>query len=269
MDLLLSGKRAIVTGASAGIGRAVVEALAAEGCDVAFCARREQLLDEIAQNTQESSGCRLIPIRADLTQRSAIDGFVARAAKSLGGIDLVINNGGVATFSELFDIPDGPWQQNAELRLMSYVRTARAAIPHLRNAGGGRIINVTGNSGRQPIPYHRPGGASTAAIVNLTDSLATYLAKDRIHVLTCSPGPVRTACLVDQLAMNAKLWQVSVEEAERRFAADCPLGYIPSAADIAGVITFLASPRAAYMTGATVTADGGVTRGMWSLLQEP
>lgn len=269
MDLLLSGRRAIVTGASAGIGRAVVETLAAEGCDVAFCARRGDLLDEIAHLTHASSGRRLIPIQADLTQRPAIDDFVARAAEALGGIDVVINNAGVSNFSELFDVPDEHRQQDNELRLMSYVRTARAAIPHLRIAGGGRIINVTGTSGRQPMPYHRPGGAATAAIVNLTDSLATYLAKDRIHVLTCSPGPVRTACLVDQLAMNAKLWRVSIDEAERRFAADCPLGYIPSAADIAGVITFLASPRAAYMTGATVTADGGVTRGIWNLLQEP
>ncbi len=181
----------------------------------------------------------------------------------------MINNAGVSMFTELFDVPDERWQENAELRLMSYVRTARAAIPHLRNAGGGRIINVTGNSGRQPVPFHWPGGGSNAAIVNLTDSLATYLAKDLIHVLTCAPGPVRTACLINQLETNAKLWQVSFEEAERRFAADCPLGYIPNPEDIAGVITFLASPRASYMTGTTITADGGVTRGIWILLQEP
>jgi 3-oxoacyl-[acyl-carrier protein] reductase len=83
------------------------------------------------------------------------------------------------------------------------------------------------------------------------------------------PGERPRACLLAQIAANAKLWQVPVDEAERRFAADCPLGYIPRAEDIAGVIVFLASPRAAYMTGTTVTVDGGVTRGIWNVLQEP
>lgn len=259
---MLNGKRAIVTGASEGIGRAVVEALASEGCDVAFCARRQELLDELAEATAAASGRRLIPLQADLMQPEAIEAFVGQSAEALGGIDIVINNCGASIFAELFDIPDERWLQDIELKLMSYVRTTRAAIPHLRGAGGGRIVNVGGNGGRQPIPYHLPGGASNAAILNLTVSLASYLAKDQIHVLTCAPGPVRTARLVKQIAANAKLWGVDVEEAERRFTADCPLGYIPSAEDIAGIIAFLASPRAAYMTGTTVTVDGGITRGI-------
>jgi NAD(P)-dependent dehydrogenase (short-subunit alcohol dehydrogenase family) len=262
MDLILKDKRAIVTGASEGIGRAIVEVLASEGCDVAFCARRIELLEEVAQSTAAATGRRLVPLQADLTARAAIDGFVEEAAEALGGIDIVINNAGASIFAELFDIPDERWLQDIELKFMSYVRTTRAAIPHLREAGGGRIVNVAGNGGRQPIPYHLPGGASNAAILNMTVSLAAYLAKDSIHVLTCAPGPVRTARLVKQIAANAKLWNVSFEEAEKRFTADCPLGYIPSAEDVAGVIVFLASARAAYMTGTTVTVDGGITRGI-------
>jgi len=262
MDLMLKDKRAIVTGASEGIGRAIVEALAAEGCDVAFCARRIELLQEVAQSTAADTGRRLVPLQADLSERAAIDGFVQEAADALGGIDIVINNAGASIFAPLFEIPDERWLQDIELKLMSYVRTTRAAIPHLREAGGGRIVNVAGNSGRQPIAYHLPGGASNAAILNLTVSLAAYLAKDSIHVLTCSPGPVRTARLLKQIAANAKLWNVSFEEAETRFTADCPLGYIPTAEDVAGVIVFLASARAAYMTGTSVTVDGGITRGI-------
>jgi 3-oxoacyl-[acyl-carrier protein] reductase len=262
MDLQLENKRAIVTGASEGIGRAIVEVLAAEGCDVAFCARRQELLDEVAHTVEAATGRRLVPLRADLTQRQAIDKFVEQAARDLGGIDIVVNNAGASIFAELFDIPDERWLQDIELKFMSYVRTSRAAIPHIRAAGGGRIVNVAGNGGRQPIAYHLPGGASNAAILNFTVSLASYLAQDQIHVLTCAPGPVRTARLVKQIAANAKLWEVSFEEAERRFTSDCPLGYIPSAEDIAGVIAFLASSRAAYMTGTTVTVDGGITRGI-------
>lgn len=261
MDLELKDKRAIVTGASEGIGRAVVEVLAREGCDVAFCARRQELLDELAEATAAASGRRLIPLRADLQQRHEIDRFVQRAADELGGIDIVVNNAGASIFAELLDIPDERWLEDIELKLMSYVRIIRAAVPHLRD-GGGRIVNVGGNGGRQPLPYHLPGGASNAAILNLTVSLASYLAKDGIHVLTCAPGPVKTARFVKQIAANAKLWDVSEEEAEKRFTADCPLGYVPTATDIAGVIAFLSSPRAAYMTGTTVTVDGGITRGI-------
>ena len=262
MDLRLENKRAIVTGASEGIGRAVVEMLASEGCDVAFCARRKELLEEVAESVRSATGRRLVPISADLMRREAIDAFVDGAAQQLGGIDIVVNNAGASIFAPLLEVPDERWLQDIELKLMSYVRTSRAAIPHLRAAGGGRIVHIAGNGGRQPIPYHLPGGASNAAILNFTVSLANYLAPDRIHVLTCAPGPVRTARLVKQIAANAKLWDVSFEEAERRFTADCPLGYIPSAEDIAGVIAFLASDRAAYMTGTTVTVDGGITRGI-------
>ena len=262
MDLKLTGKRAIVTGASEGIGRAVVEELAAEGCDVAFCARRGDLLEEIAEQAAAKTGRRLVPLVADLSRREAIDQFVEQAESELGGIDIVVNNAGASIFAELMDVPDERWLQDIELKLMSYVRTSRAAIPHLRKAGGGRIVHVGGNGGRQPMPYHLPGGASNAAILNFTVSLASYLAKDRIHVLNCAPGPVRTARFIKQVTANAELWGVDFEEAEKRFTDETPLGYIPTQEEIAGVIVFLASERAAYMTGTTVTVDGGITRGI-------
>jgi 3-oxoacyl-[acyl-carrier protein] reductase len=262
VDLRLESKRAIVTGGSEGIGRAVVEALAAEGCDVAFCARRRELVEQVAHQVHAATGRRLVPYAADLSRREKIDDFVAYAAQELGGIDIVVNNAGASIFAPLFEIPDERWLEDIELKFMSSVRTSRAAIPHLRAAGGGRIVNVAGNGGRQPIPYHLPGGASNAAILNFTVSLANYLAKDRIHVLTCAPGPVRTARLVKQIEANAKLWGLPFEDAETRFTSECPLGYIPSPEDIAGVIAFLASDRAAYMTGTTVTVDGGITRGI-------
>jgi NAD(P)-dependent dehydrogenase (short-subunit alcohol dehydrogenase family) len=144
---------------------------------------------------------------------------------------------------------------------MGYVRTIRAALPHLRRQGG-RIVNVGGNAGRQPLPYHLPGGSANAAILNLTVALGQHLARDRIHVLTCAMGPVRTARFVKQIAANARRWGISEEEAEQRFLDELPLGYVPSVEEIAGIIAFLASPRAAYMTGTTVTVDGGITRGI-------
>ena len=261
MDLRLTDKRALVTGASEGIGRAVVESLAREGCDVAFCSRRQAALDEVADTVGARTGRRLFPVRADMSKLADVDGFVTTAAERLGGIDIVVNNAGASIFAEFEDIPDERWLSDIELKLMGYVRTIRAALPHLRRQGG-RIVNIGGNAGRQPLPYHLPGGSANAAILNLTVSLGQHLAPDGIHVLTCAIGPVRTARFVKQISANAKRWGVSDEEAERRFVDELPLGYVPSVEEVADVVTFLASPRAAYMTGTTVTVDGGITRGI-------
>jgi NAD(P)-dependent dehydrogenase (short-subunit alcohol dehydrogenase family) len=261
MDLGLTGKRAVVTGASEGIGRAVVQALAREGCDVAFCARRKEALDETARALAAETGRRLFPVPADMSVRADIEAFVSTGAELLGGIDIVVNNAGASIFAEFDDVPDERWLSDIELKLMGYVRTIRAALPYLRRQGG-RIVNVGGNAGRQPLPYHLPGGSANAAILNLTVALGQHLARDRIHVLTCAMGPVRTARFVKQIAANARRWGISEEEAEQRFLDELPLGYVPSVEEIAGIIAFLASPRAAYMTGTSVTVDGGITRGI-------
>jgi NAD(P)-dependent dehydrogenase (short-subunit alcohol dehydrogenase family) len=262
MDLMLSDKRALVTGASEGIGRAVVEMLAAEGCDVAFCSRRQEALDELAVEVAEKSGRRLLPIASDVSDREQVEDFVARAAAGLGGVDILVNNAGASIFGPLEEVPDERWAADIELKLLSYVRGTRAALPHLRAAGGGRVVHIGGNAGRQPLTYHLPGGACNAAILNLTVALAQDVAKDNIHVLNCAPGPVKTARFVKQVAANARKWGVSEAEAEERFTSELPLGYVPTAEEVAGVIVFLASPRAAYMTGTTVTVDGGITRGI-------
>ena len=261
MDLELAGKRALVTGASEGIGRAVVELLAAEGCDVAFCSRRLEVLEEMAEELGARTGRRLVPIRADMSELADINGFVATAAERLGGIDIVVNNAGASVFAEFEDVPDDRWLSDIELKLVGYVRTIRAALPFLRRQGG-RIVNVAGNAGRQPLPYHLPGGSANAAILNLTVALGQHLAGDGIRVLACAMGPVRTARFVKQIQANAKRWGVSEEEAERRFTDELPLKYVPSPEEIARVIVFLASSGAAYMTGTTVTVDGGITRGI-------
>lgn len=263
MDLKLSGKRALVTGASEGIGRAVVELLAEEGCDVAFCARRQAVLDEVAATVAERTKRRLVGMAVDVSDTNALADFVTSAADQLGGIDIVVNNVGASIFAPFDEVPDERWMADIELKLMSYVRTTRAALPHLRKSGAGaRVIMVGGNAGRQPLPYHLPGGAANAALLNLTVSLANWLAPEGIHVIACAPGPVKTARYQKQLAANAKLWGVDVEEAERRFVSDLPLGWVPSAEEVAQSIVFLASPRAAYVTGTCLTVDGGITRGI-------
>jgi 3-oxoacyl-[acyl-carrier protein] reductase len=261
MDLELTGKHALVTGASEGIGRAIVEALAAEGCDVAFCSRRQQVLEGVAAEIAGRTGRRLVPMAADMAKPDEITTFVKGAAEQLGGLDIVVNNAGSSIFAEFDDVPDERWLSDIELKLVGYVRTIRAALPYLRRQGG-RIVNVAGNAGRQPLPYHLPGGSANAGILNLTVSLGQYLAPDGIRVLCCAMGPVRTARFVKQIRANAERWGVSDEEAERRFTDELPLKYVPSPDEIAKVIVFLASSASGYMTGTTVTVDGGITRGI-------
>ena len=240
MDLELTGKRALVTGASEGIGRAVVEALAAEGCDVAFCARRQGPLDELARSVAERTGRRTVPVSADMSKREDIERFVATAADQLGGVDILVNNAGASIFAEFEDIPDDRWLADIELKLVGYVRTIRAALPHLRRQRG-RIVNIGGNAGRQPLPYHLPGGSANAAILNLTVALGQHLAGDGVRILTCAMGPVRTARFVKQIHANAVRWGIGDEEAEKRFTDELPLGYVPTPEELADVIVFLAS----------------------------
>jgi NAD(P)-dependent dehydrogenase (short-subunit alcohol dehydrogenase family) len=261
LDLGLTKKRALVTGASEGIGRATVRALAAEGCDVAFCARREDELKRLSDEVRSHEGRTAFPFRADMTRREEIDAFVSQAADELGGIDIVVNNAGSSIFAGFLDVPDERWLADIELKLVGYVRIARAALPYLEE-GGGRIINVAGNAGKQPLPYHLPGGASNAGVLNFTVALAQQVAERGVYVIAVAPGPVRTSRFEKQLDELAREYGTSRDEAERRFVDSLPLKYVPTAEEVADVITFLASPRAAYMTGTTVTVDGGITRGI-------
>jgi 3-oxoacyl-[acyl-carrier protein] reductase len=262
VDLRLRGRRALVTGASAGIGRAVVRALAVEGCNVAFCARRAEPLAELAAQVSGTAGRRAVPVVADMTRPADVERFIAEAADALGGIDILVNNAATSTLGTISEVSDEQWSYDLDVKLLGYVRACRAALPHLRAAGGGRILNVTGNAARQPIAQQMSGGAATAAVLNFTVALAAQVAADGIHVIAVAPGPVLTPRVEAQAQALAQRLGVTVQEAVGRMGRELPLGRIPEAAEIAGIVAFLASERAAYMTGTTVTVDGGISRGI-------
>jgi 3-oxoacyl-[acyl-carrier protein] reductase len=260
MDLELKGRRALVTGASEGIGHASALALAAEGCDVAFCSRRAPLLEELAEEVRARHGVAAHPIVADCSTLEGCESFVEEAANRLGGIDVVVNNAGSSMFGLLDDVPDERWLDDITLKLLGYVRVSRAALRHM--SSGGRIVMIGGNAGRQPLPYHLPGGAANAGVLNFTRALADQIAGRNIQVVNLAPGPVATARYVKQIQKNADIWDVDWGEAEQRFVAEMPLKRVPTAEQVAGVVAFLASPRADHLTGTTVTMDGGITRGI-------
>ena len=270
MDLGLSGRRALVTGASAGIGRAAVLALAEEGCDVAFCARRAEPLAELGAEVRERVGRRAVPIRADLLEAADCERFVAEAAAALGGVDLLVNNAGASVLGSFWEVADEAFWQGVDLKLRGYVRLARAAVPLMRASGrggpggrGGVVVNVAGNTGKFPWSHSMSGGAANAAVMNFTVALAQEVAADGIRVVCLAPGGVATQRFETQvLPAVAAERGISLEEARATHVAGLPLGRLATPAEIGGVIAFLASERCANATGTTFVYDGGETAGL-------
>jgi 3-oxoacyl-[acyl-carrier protein] reductase len=262
VDLELHGKRVLITGASEGIGLATAQLFAEEGADVALCARRPDVLAKECTAISETTGRVAAPICANLTDPDVFDAIASESVSALGGLDILVNNAGASSFGGFDTIADEQWVADVNLKLFGYVRMTRAALPYLFESASARIVNVAGNAGKQPLDYHMPGAAANAAILNFTKSLSLQIGKRGVMVNSVCPGPVRTARLVKQFQQNAKDWSVSAEEAERRFVEGLPLPWVPTPRDIAGTIVFLASPRAAYLNGTSITPDGGITRGI-------
>lgn len=262
MDLRLHGKRAVVTGASEGIGLAVGKLFAEEGANVALIARRREVLEDRCAEIADKSGVDCHPVVADLSSLEGCAAAMAESLDRLGGLDILVNNVGSSMFASFEELPDDRWMPDIELKLMSYVRMTRLALPALREADGGRVVNVAGNSGKQPLPYHMSGAAANAAVLNLTTSLAMQVAGDRIHVVAVSPGPVATARFEKQVLRVAADEHITSEEARQRFDATMPMGHVPLPEEVAASIVFLASPRAVAVTGTSLTVDGGITRGI-------
>jgi len=257
MDLGLVGRRALVTGASAGIGRASAAQLAAEGAHVAMVARRADVLEQAAAEIGAATGSRPLTYVADLADPAQVDDVVARAAAALGGLDVLVNCVPAPVWGLFVDHDDAAWEHALQLKFLTYVRAIRAAIPHLAAGGHGVVVNVIGIGGRQPIKEHLAGGAANAALMLLTNGLAKELAAQRIRVVGINPGAVRTERFE---AMTAKFVQddpVDGDAFERDLIASMPTGEILLPQDVADLVAFLASDRARQINGTTITQDGG------------
>jgi NAD(P)-dependent dehydrogenase (short-subunit alcohol dehydrogenase family) len=263
MDLELTGKSALVTGASRGIGRAVASALAAEGVRVAMCARDVGRLEGAAKELRAVAGDEIVTIAADLGRADAVTRVVETAHARLGRIDILINNAGAIRGGGFLDIPDAQWIDDWSVKLLGYIRMARAVFPLMQAQGGGRIVNVVGAAARNPTPTYLVGGAANAALVNFTKGLAELGAPSNILVTAVSPAATRTSRWEDLMAQQAKALGRPVEEVRAQAQAAYPLGRIASPEDVADLVCFLVSARASFLTGICITADGGSTRGVY------
>jgi NAD(P)-dependent dehydrogenase (short-subunit alcohol dehydrogenase family) len=256
MELGLSGRVALITGGSMGIGRAAAIELAREGAMVAICARRPDVLAEAVDAIQHESGSNdVIGIPADVRDPADIDRFIAAARERFGRIDILVNNAGTSAARPFETITDDEWQSDIDLKLMAAIRCSRAALPAMRETGGGRIINITAVGGKHPGPSSVPTTVSRAAGIALTKAMSKDLAKDNILVNTVCIGLVRS----EQIERAAGRFDLPLDEGLARLGQNVPLGRIGEAAEVAALITFLASARASYITGVAINADGGMS----------
>ena len=164
MDLQLTDKKALVTGGSEGIGKAIARVLAREGCDVAICARRPDVLEAAAKEIAAESGRRIVPIPADLTKDADARNFIEQADAALGRIDILVNNAGSAPGGVIETLTEADWEKGLQLKFLGYVRCLRHALPIMVRQGGGRVVNLIGNDGVKPSYWEIvPGAASTAS----------------------------------------------------------------------------------------------------------
>jgi NAD(P)-dependent dehydrogenase (short-subunit alcohol dehydrogenase family) len=257
MDLQMTGKKAIVTGASEGIGKAITWAFAREGVDVAICARRKEPLEAVAAEISRATNRQIVPITADLTKPADAENLIKKAHAALGRVDIMVNNAGSSPGGVLEHLSEEDWAQSLQLKFMGYVRCMKHVLPIMQKQKKGRVVNLIGNDGVKVSYWEIAPGAANAAGQNLTMSLASQYGKDNISFVAVNPGPVRTerwAGLVKAMARDMKL---SFEEADKLAPSSIPLGRIAESEEVANLVTYLASDLAFFVNGTMIEIDGG------------
>ena len=262
MNLDLSGRVALVTGGSQGIGREIALLLAAEGADIAICARRSERLELVADEIR-ALGRQVVAVPADVATTDGPAAFVAATLEAFGRIDVLVNNAGKGHSKPMSELDDDDWQSSFELNLMSAVRFARSCVPQMQERGWGRIVNISSRVGREPDPYFAPYAATKAALINFSKNLANAYSADGVLTNCIVPGLIRGEATDEAARRSAAATGKTVEEvyAATLRKRPIPVGRIGEPADVAGLVAFLASDLAAWISGACFTIDGGIVRG--------
>ena len=259
MNLGLKGKRAIITGASRGIGKACALALAAEGAEVCITARNQKLLAEI-QNDINSSLGKCIFVVADLTEISECKKVVDYCNNNFGGIDILINVAGAAGGGDILDLSAESITGALSLKSYGYLRMSQLVVPHMKKNHWGRIVNIAGAAGVSPNRANIPTSVANAVVLNTTRALSDAVSKDGILVNVICPGITNTERARDIQKVRADKEGVNIEELLIQLGESLPAGRIAEPDEIANVACFLSSEVCSYVYGSSIYMDGGSRR---------
>ncbi len=258
MDMQLANRKALITGGSRGIGKAAARLLALEGCDVAICARSEETLLATAKELEAETGRKIFPMVCDTMDPESIKRFVTASAEALGGLHIVVNNaarvGG--TPGTIETVLDSDVLRDFEEKVVGYMRVSQAAVPYMKEAGWGRIINISGGAGRSP-GMAVSGGIRNIGTSNLTKSMSNGLGQYGINVNCVYPGITLTEATLGNHQAAAEREGVALDTVLDRLAERTANKHVPTSEDVANVILFLCSPLSVAITGETIAAMGG------------
>lgn len=256
MELGLSGKVAIITGSSKGIGLETAVHLVSEGAEVTICARNVENLKVAAKHIFEKTGKEVLYIEADVTNEADCKRLISSTVEKFGRLDIVVNNAGTSAANPFEEVSTDLWQKDLDLKLFGAIHCSRYAIPYMRKVGGGAIVNVTAQAAKTPPASSLPTTVSRAAGMALTKAMSKDLGSDNIRVNTVCIGLIRSDQIEKKWKRNSP--ELTWEQYSKEAGSNIPLGRIGNTREAAQVITFLVSDAASYVTGTAVNIDGGL-----------
>lgn len=261
MELRLKGKTALVAAASSGLGRAVAEGLGAEGVRVMLCARSEEKLREAAAEVERAGGEAAVAV-CDLTDADSIEQLLNTTQDRFGDVDILVTNAGGPPPGLFDQVSDEAWMTALDSMLLSVIRLVRGTVPSMKKKGWGRIISLTSISVRQPLENLLLSNTVRPGIVGLMKSLVMEFAPHGVTWNCVAPGYTRTSRLEELVAHKAEAGGVTMEDVFRSLESGIPTGRVGDPAELADLVVFLSSERAAYLNGLTIPFDGGFYRGL-------
>ena len=262
MNLGLKDKIAVVGASSKGLGKAIAFGLAQEGAKVVICARNNEVLIQTAEEISNATESEVLAISTDVSQPEQVEELITETISHFGGIDILVNNAGGPKAGRFNDLSAEDYQHAVHLNLMSTINLCRAVVPTMRERGGGRIINLTSVSVKQPVDGLMLSNMARTGVIGFAKTLATELAPDKILVNNVCPGIIFTDRIKQLATVRAEEAGTTFDEALKKMTADIPLGRIGDPEEFANLVVFLASEKSSYITGATIQVDGGMVKSL-------
>lgn len=258
MEKRLTGKTAIITGASRGIGKAIAMRLGGEGAQVVLCARDGNLMEHAVKEIERAGG-RAVEFAVDLREMDAAKRTVDFALKTYGQLDIMVNNAGATKRGDFLELSDEDWADGFALKFFGAMRLTRVAWPHLK-AQAGSVLNISGVGGRMPGPLFTIGGSVNAALLSFTKAMADIGIRDGVQVNAVNPGSIRTERYRRMLEATAKQQGTDVATTERKMIESARTTRVGEPEDIAALVAFIVSPEGRFLQGSLIDMDGGATK---------